>query len=329
MPASDRVLSLSLRPKTLADCVGQDDLIALLENQFNSGRIPHFFILHGAPGSGKTTLARILALALQLPPDAHDRLRPTPEMWAAYKQYEIREINAANQNGIDDIRALVETMRYKPMAPSRARVIILDEAHQLTAAAQNALLTEVEDVAAHVYYIFCTSQVSKLLPALQRRAYIMEPRPLNAEETGALLERAAAAADCEEDLEPLKKVLADNGIATPGLVLQAAEKFFGGLPAEESAFQANIANIDSLAVCRAVGAGNWKAVAKLLKPLAKSDIPMVRFGCQGYLKSMLLGAAGPRALNIANAIRALDDMAGMDNLPVFLANVCIACNYLA
>jgi DNA polymerase III delta prime subunit len=327
--SADRVLSLSLRPKQLADCVGQDDLVALLENQFNSGRIPHFYILHGPPGCGKTTLARIIALALQTPKDADDRLHPSPEMWAAYRRYEIREINAANQNGIDDIRALLETMRFQPMAPSKARVIILDEAHQLTAAAQNALLTEVEDVPGHVYYIFCTSQVSKILPALQRRAYVMAPKSLTDEDTGALLTKAAAAADFDEDIAPLTKALTENAVTSPGLVLQAAEKFFGGLPAEESVFQTDISNIDTMAVCRAVMSGSWKTVAPLLKAAGKSDIMPIKFSVAGYLKAVLLKSTGPKAMNVANAIRVLSDDSGNDSVPVFLANICLACSYLA
>lgn len=327
---TDRVLSLSLRPTTLTDYLGQDDLVTLLENQFISGRIPHFYIIHGPIGSGKTTLARILALALQLDPALADaRLQPTEADWKLYKRLEIREINAANQNGIDDIRAMVESMHYKPIAPSRARVIIMDEAHQITSAAQNTLLTETEDVASHIYYIFCTSNLSKILPALQRRAYIMTPKALPVEAIRSLLIRAAEASEFEEDTGPLLKALVDNGITSPGLVLQSAEKFFNGLPAEESVFHSEITNLDTMAICRSVVAGAWKDVAKLLKPMVKNDIIAVKNSVLGYLKAVLMNAAGNRALAISKAIRSIADDNGNDNLPLFLANICIACEFIA
>lgn len=327
---ADRVLSLSLRPSNLQDYLGQDDLVTLLENQFVSGRIPHFYIIHGPIGSGKTTLARILALALQLDPALGEkRLQPSEEAWKSYKKYEIREINAANQNGIDDIRAMVESLRYKPIAPSRARVIIMDEAHQITSAAQNTLLTETEDVASHIYYIFCTNNISKILPALQRRAYIMSPKPLPESAIRDLLEKAKKASDGSEDIAPLLKALVDNGVTSPGLILQAAEKYFNGLPAEESVFQSDITNLDTMAICRAVAGGTWKDAAKLLKPMVKTDVMMVKMSVLGYLKSVLMNATGNRALALAKAIRSIGDDNGNDNLPVFLANVCIACEFIA
>lgn len=327
---SDRVLSLSLRPANLQDYLGQDDLVTLLENQFVSGRIPHFYIIHGPIGSGKTTLARILALALQLDPALGERrLQPSEADWKSYKKYEIREINAANQNGIDDIRSMVESLRYKPIAPSRARVIIMDEAHQITSAAQNTLLTETEDVASHIYYIFCTSNISKILPALQRRAYIMTPKPLPQSAILELLQKAKETSNASEDIAPLVKALVDNGVTSPGLILQAAEKYFNGLPAEESIFQTDITNLDTMAICRAVVAGSWKDTAKLLKPMVKTDIIMVKNSVLGYLKAVLMNATGNRALALAKAIRSIGDDNGNDNLPVFLANICVACEFIA
>jgi hypothetical protein len=327
---TDRVLSLSLRPANLQDYLGQDDLVTLLENQFVSGRIPHFYIIHGPIGSGKTTLARILALALQLDPALGERrLQPSEADWKSYKKYEIREINAANQNGIDDIRAMVESLRYKPIAPSRARVIIMDEAHQITSAAQNTLLTETEDVASHIYYIFCTSNISKIIPALQRRAYIMCPKPLPEPAIRDLLVKAAEVSSATEEIAPLLKALVENGVTSPGLILQAAEKYYSGLPALESVFQNDITNLDTMAICRAVASGVWKDTAKLLKPMVKTDIIMIKNSVLGYLKAVLMNATGNRALALAKAIRSIGDDNGNDNLPVFLANVCVACEFIA
>ena len=321
--ASERVLSLSMRPKTLQECVGQEELVKALEYQFSVGRIPHFYIVHGPIGAGKTTFARILALALQMGPLQENAFAIPQEMWTKYKKYDIKEMNAANQNGIDDIRSLIETMRYQPIAPSKCKVVILDEAHQLTSAAQNALLTETEDVAKHVYYIFCTSNLTKIIPALQRRAYMVAPKGLTTDETYALLEKAAEEAAFIEDIKPLYDALYVNSVSSPGLVLQAAEKFFSGIPATESVTNFTIGKFDTLAICKAVSKGDWKESAKMLKDLTKEEVITMKMCILGYLKAILMKSSGQKAGTMARAIRVLSD--DNDMLARFLANVYLTC----
>jgi DNA polymerase III delta prime subunit len=325
--SNERVLSLSMRPKTLQDCVGQTELVAALEHQFGVGRIPHFYIVHGPIGAGKTTFARILALALQLGPKETDPFEIPAEVWDKYKRYDIKEINAANQNGVDDVRALVEGMRYLPIAPSKAKVVILDEAHQLTTAAQNALLTETEDVAKHVYYIFCTSNLSKIIPALQRRAYMVSPKGLTTDDVYALLEKAAEQAAFVDDIKPLYDALYINSVSSPGLVLQAAEKFFSGIPATESVTNFQIGKFDTLLICKTVAKGDWKESAKMLKDLTKDEVVAIKMCILGYLKAILMKSSGQKASTMARAIRILAD--DNDMLARFLANVCLTCETIS
>lgn len=325
--ASERILSLSMRPKTLQECVGQEELVKALEHQVSVGRIPHFYILHGPIGSGKTTFARILALALQVGPKYPNPFDIPDDVWKSFKRYDIQEINAANQNGIDDVRALVERMRYLPIAPSKAKVVILDEAHQLTTAAQNALLTETEDVAKHVYYIFCTSNLSKIIPALQRRAYMISPKSLTTDEVYSLLEKAAEEAAFLDDIKPLYDALYIQSVSSPGLVLQAAEKFFSGIPATESVTNFQIGKFDSLAICKSVTKGDWKESSKMLKDLTKDEVVTMKLCILGYMKAILLKSSGQKASTMARAIRILAD--DNDMLARFLANVCLTCETIS
>lgn len=329
----DRVLALSMRPRSLDELVGQDDLVETLAAQFSSGRIPHFFIVSGQIGAGKTTLSRILALILQQGGDMTKSIRDIDNLpWDDYRSLDIHEINAANKNGIDDIRGLVEMMRYTPMAPSKAKVVILDEAHQLTTAAQNAMLTETEDVAKHVFYIFSTSMLSKIIPALQRRAYIVSPKPLMEEDIRQLVVRGKDRVGFEEEIEPLVEALRMHDVCSPGLVLQAAERFFSGIPANESVLASTEnSKINTMELCRAVVRGDWKSCAGMLKDATKADVVMLRSCILGYLKTVLLKNVGAKASGIA---RAMQTIAGhhMDDsvcLASFLACVCLACERIS
>lgn len=326
---TDRVLALSMRPKSLDELVGQDELIEVLSKQFTSGRIPHFFIISGPIGAGKTTLSRILALILQCPEKAGKSIKDIEGLaWSSYKNLDIHEINAANKNGIDDMRALVEMMKYQPMMPSKAKVVILDEAHQLTTAAQNALLTETEDVAKHAFYIFSTSAVNKIIPALQRRAYIITPKPLDEENIRQLLIKTKIQTDFDGDIEPLVEATMMHDVNSPGLVLQAAERYIGGFGANESVLCSVENNkIDTMAFCRSVVKGDWKGASLILKDATKTDTAMLRSCVLGYLKTALLKTTGTKASGIA---RAMQTIAGhhMDDsvaFPSFVACVALAC----
>jgi hypothetical protein len=311
-PKKNRILALSMRPKTLTDLVGQEKVVESLQNQTSSGRIPHFFILSGSVGAGKTTFARILAKELFTPAD-------------------VQEINAANKTGVDDIRELVEKMKYKPVYPSKYRVVILDESHQLSNAAQNALITETEDVADHVFYIFCTSAIGKIIPALKRRAFIICPEPLNEDNINFLLEKAQKVANYQKDITELVKSLVENGITSPGLVLQAAERFFSGLSSTNSVLLSDDTKVDPLIFCKLFSSGQWNKCANVLKDITKGDVPCLRNSALGYLKTMLLKSTGARAYNISKAINHLSSVTYDDGtmLPSFIASVCLACDFLA
>ena len=322
----ERILSLSMRPKTLDDIIGQDVLVDSLKNQFSSKRIPHFFIIEGPVGIGKTTIARIIALCLQTTEKNFTNLD-----WKRAKQYEIMEINAANKNGVDDIRNLAENVKYKPVPPSISRVVILDEAHQLTNAAQNALITETEDTYEHLYFIFCTSALSKIIPALKRRASILSPKALDLPAIFELLKKAKNSCNFHGDVSELASLIYDTHITSPGIILQIAERFFSGLTASESVLYTDTTKLECIELCRAVSTGDWKKCSSLLKTVSKSDVFSLKIAILGYLKTILLNSSGTKAHNTSKAINTIADVNVEDSISVssLIANVYLACEYMS
>jgi hypothetical protein len=314
-----------MRPQQLDDLLGQNDLVSVLKNKLQSGRLPHFFIFSGDIGCGKTTLARIVAALLQMPRQQGNKCPTTvhPEIWAKYDSLDIVEINAADKNGVDDVRELIRTMRYKPMMGSRTKVLILDEAHQLSAAAQNALLKDTEEPPEHAFFIFCTSQKKKIIAALLRRAEEFDVSSMDPKGVRELIDQASANASNvhgPQNNEQFIQCLLDNGVTAPGLVLKACERYFAGASIQASVFQTSESAFDTFALCRAVSSGSWQRVAPLLATMTKNDAIGARCMLLGFLKTNLLRSTPDKMVKYMNAIREVS-RAPYDDLSVLPATI--------
>ena len=164
-----RVLARKYRPTTFSGLIGQDVLVRTLTNAFQSGRLAHAFILTGVRGVGKTTTARIVARALNCI-GADGKGEPTTEPCgvcvhctsiANDRHVDILEMDAASRTGVDDIRELIEGVRYRPTS-ARYKVYIIDEVHMLSKNAFNALLKTLEEPPEHVKFIFATTEIRKV-----------------------------------------------------------------------------------------------------------------------------------------------------------------------
>jgi DNA polymerase-3 subunit gamma/tau len=181
------VLARKFRPQTFDDLIGQDAMVRTLKNAFQSGRIAQGYMLTGVRGVGKTTTARIIARALNYSKPGED-LGPTIEMpdfgehcqaIVESRHVDVVEMDAASHTGIDDIREIIESVRYKP-AYARYKVFIIDEVHMLSKAAFNGLLKTLEEPPPHVKFIFATTEIRKVPVTVLSRCQRFDLRRVDA-----------------------------------------------------------------------------------------------------------------------------------------------------
>jgi DNA polymerase-3 subunit gamma/tau len=168
--SSYRVLARKYRPSTFADLIGQDAMVRTVSNAFETGRIPQAWVLTGVRGVGKTTTARILARALNYELADGSIIGPTIAMPVLgihcqaimeSRHLDVIEMDAASHNGVEDVRAINEAIRYAPVS-ARYKVYILDEVHMLSGAAFNALLKTLEEPPPHAKFVFATTEIRKV-----------------------------------------------------------------------------------------------------------------------------------------------------------------------
>ncbi len=164
-----RVLARKYRPAHFGDLIGQDAMVRTLTNAFAAGRIPQAWMLTGVRGVGKTTTARILARALNYQ-TADGGGVPTTDLRAfgihcrdiiEGRHIDVMELDAASNNGVENVRQLIEGIQYAPVS-GRYKVYIIDEVHMMSTAAFNALLKTLEEPPAHAKFIFATTEIRKV-----------------------------------------------------------------------------------------------------------------------------------------------------------------------
>ncbi|TXL74462.1 DNA polymerase III subunit gamma/tau [Vineibacter terrae] len=265
------VLARKYRPADFSTLIGQEAMVRTLRNALESGRLAHAFMLTGVRGVGKTTTARIIAKALNcIGPDGKGGPTMDPcgvcehcVAIAEDRHVDVQEMDAASRTGIDDIREIIEGVRYRPAA-ARYKVYIIDEVHMLSRQAFNGLLKTLEEPPPHVKFLFATTEIRKVPVTVLSRCQRFDLRRVPIDVLSAHFARIAEAEKVEISPEALRLVAhAADGSVRDGLsLLDQAIAHGGGV-------------VDAGQVRDMLGLADRGRVFDLFDLLMKGDAPAV------------------------------------------------------
>ena len=249
-----RVLARKYRPQTFSELIGQDAMVQTLGNAIKRDRLAHAFLMTGVRGVGKTTTARLIAKALNcIGPDGEGgptidpcgQCEPCTAI-AEGRHIDVIEMDAASHTGVDDVREIIEAVRYAAVS-ARYKIYIIDEVHMLSRNAFNALLKTLEEPPAHVKFLFATTEVEKLPVTVLSRtqrfdlrripvellrehyASICEKEGVEAEEEALAMIAAAAEGSVRDGLSILDQAIAHADLEDAGKVSAAKVRDMLGL----------------------------------------------------------------------------------------------------
>jgi DNA polymerase-3 subunit gamma/tau len=259
-----QVLARSWRPQRFADLIGQEAAVQTLSNALTSGTFGQAYVFSGLRGVGKTTVARLLAKAVNCAEG------PTAEPCGVCEScreiadgssIDVIEMDAATHTGVDDVRDLQDLLRYRPTR-DRYRVIIVDEVHMLSKAAFNALLKTIEEPPPYILWVFATTERSKVPDTILSRCQQLDFRPVGSDLIRARLEEIASA----EGFSLTPSAAASIAGAAEGSVRDALS-----LLDQLRAFTADA--VDDEAVATVLGVPPLEVTARLIEMLAAGETP--------------------------------------------------------
>ncbi|HEX7876564.1 MAG TPA: DNA polymerase III subunit gamma/tau [Sphingobium sp.] len=224
-PQPYRVLARKYRPRNFRELIGQDAMVQTLGNAIRRGRLAHAFLMTGVRGVGKTSTARLIAKALNcVGPDGQGGPTIDPcgvcepcQAIAEGRHIDVVEMDAASHTGVDDVREIIEAVRYAAVS-ARYKIYIIDEVHMLSKNAFNALLKTLEEPPAHVKFLFATTEVNKVPVTVLSRCQRFDLRRIPAELLGAHFAHVVEAEGVAAEADALALIAqAAEGSARDGL----------------------------------------------------------------------------------------------------------------
>lgn len=272
------------RPAKLSEVIGQPDAVRVIRNAFKDKNVcdQHTWVFTGPSGCGKTTLARIIGTMLGCDPN------------------DFFEFNGADFRGIDTIREIRSQMGFSGLSKNKTRIYYLDEMHQMTTHAQQAMLKMLEDTPGHVYFLLASSEPNKIIKAIHTRCTEIRLNPIKPNDLKTIIEEVAKKAK----IKLLSKVVMNNlvnaadGSARKALVILQTLQGIKSEDNQLSAIEKNDSKSPAIAIARALlnPQTRWMEMAKILKENGTEDVEGMRHMVLGYCKTILLsGRADKRA----------------------------------
>jgi DNA polymerase-3 subunit gamma/tau len=268
-------LHVKYRPTVLDAVIGQDATVNSIKGLFKENKIPHAILFTGPSGTGKTTLARIIARTLKV------------------HSYDILERDAAIYSGVEDMRHLIEGLKYTGMGGSGIKFIILDECHQLSKASWNSILKELEEPPIHVYWVLCTTDPTKVPDTIKTRCHSYTLKSVKLDDLRDLLDYVCA----EEKIilpEGAAEIIARNADGSPRKALVGLSQSRHCQTKEDviKVLESIDNSGDVLDLCRLlVDRGpRWEKVKKIFTVLKDANPEGIRIQIVGYLMSCILKA---------------------------------------